>query len=160
MTTGMRTNKVNSLVRSVLGDARYEAMSKCHIRIEFDASVLPYGQFIGRVRFQRPGCAHAAKTIYGSGTRVRCDTEEAQRSAIWRVYSSYVQPEIYATECTSPVLRMATADDDFSCSDLFSSESEATASDIDDVVPEARNNFNPISCLACQVMGVVRNCKF
>ena len=85
------------MVKTVLGIARFKEMSDCNVRIVYDGSVKPFGQYVGR-QYHHSGVGErpTVRTLYGSGTRRRQDTTDAHKEAIWRVYNDYVRVELVA----------------------------------------------------------------
>ena len=110
-------------MRSVVGDERYREMCDLHISIPHE-KVPPHGQYIARYRIFRAGQQPTKKTLYGSGTRVHADTDEARRAAIWRVYTVYVRPECVARD----FLHAADSDAD-SLSDCMDDDSSMPSSE-------------------------------
>ena len=112
MTVGSRTSTTNT-VKTVLGIARFKEMSDCNVRIVYDGSVKPFGQYVGR-RYHHSGVGArvAFTTLYGSGTRVRQDTADAQGDAIWRVYNDYVRVELAARSFDGGVVVSSDSDDE------------------------------------------------
>ena len=92
--TGTRSNA--GLVKKVLGQERFAAMSAYHIVIAFDRSSDHHGQYVARVRVKREGAAPSTRALYGSATRISDTSAEARSRAIWRVYNDYVRYELNA----------------------------------------------------------------
>ena len=112
MTVGSRTSTTNT-VKTVLGIARFKEMSDCNVRIVYDGSVKPFGQYVAR-RYHHSGVGARVifTTLYGSGTRVRQDTADAQGDAIWRVYNDYVRVELAARSFDGGVVVSSDSDDE------------------------------------------------
>ena len=132
MVTGARRTTGVALVRRVLGVTRFKEMSAKHLRIAFDPKTKPFGQYVGIVRIARTGCAATTRTLYGSGTRCTAGTDEARGTTIWRVYNTYVRPELLAQESmSSSHADVVDSDDDAEYERLSGSSSELGFSSID-----------------------------